>query len=96
MKKIMKAAVIMHNMIVETRRCNYGSDGTAGLSSFFNEGDESNDIEFVSKAPCSMFLSHMSSVSVADDIKVKGLYRDLLSNLIEHHWKNFGGSSAER
>lgn len=90
MKSIATAAVILHNMVVEERKGSYSSDGTAGRSTFYNNDEDSNELMFVHRSPADIVLRQSSAV-VSDDIKIKGMHRDLKSALIEHQWEQFGG-----
>lgn len=89
MRQVASAAVILHNMIGEVRRGNYSSDGTAGRSRFFNEPDVSEEITFDTCSPGESLLSNCSA-TVSDDIKIKGMHRDLKLALIEHQWTKYG------
>lgn len=91
MKQIVTAVVIIHNMIVEVRRENYESDGTADQSRFFNAQDVSHQFSFVRSSPGNVVLER-TTTTVSDDIKVKGMHQDLKEALIEHNWNKFGGS----
>lgn len=89
MKKIIEAAVVIHNMIVEIRRDNYNSDESAGRSSHIDQEHPLNDIMFIRSCPWATPLFSRSSVAVSEDIKVRGLQRDLHRPLIEHQWISF-------
>lgn len=92
MKSIATTAVILHNMIVEARRSSYTSDGTAGRSRYFDEDEESNEIDFIHCSPGSTALFENSNITISDDIKIRGMHRDLKKALVEHQWNLFGGS----
>lgn len=92
MRKIATAAVVLHNMIVETRRSSYCSDGSGGRSSVVMNSEPDNDLSFVPLPPSCVTLPN-APVCVSDDIKIRGMHRDLKSALIEHLWNLFGSSS---
>lgn len=93
MKQVATAAIVLHNMIVEVRLDSYSSDGTAWRSRLFNEQDVSEEITFDPCTPGDILLSSCSA-TVSDDIKIKGMHRDLKFSLIEHQWTKFGGLEA--
>lgn len=93
MKNITSAAVILHNMIVEVRRDDYASDGTAGWSALTRNIDDDNDINFTRVPPNQILICPGSNECISDNIKVLGLHRALKSALIEHQWSLFGKSS---
>lgn len=94
MKIIATAAVIIHNMIVEFRFSGCASDGTAGRSRFYEEDHEINEIDFMHCSPGNTALFENCNVTVSDDIKIKGMHRDLKNALIEHQWNHFGGETS--
>lgn len=92
MRSIATTAVILHNMIVESRRSTYCSDGTGGRSSKVTDIGSVDNLTFVRLPPASMRLAN-SPVAISDDIKVRSLHRDLKSALIDHMWNLFGSES---
>lgn len=89
MRRIVTVAVIIHNMVVESGRSVYTSDGTGGRSAKVIELNIENDLTFVPIPPASILVGN-SAVRMSDDIKIKGMHRDLKSVLIEHLWVLFG------
>ena len=89
MRTIARAAAILHNMTVELRRDNYQSDGSGGYSDLFPELEDQTDMVIVSLHESSLTMG-ISEQSVADDIKVKGLHRQLTRALINHQREQQG------
>lgn len=95
MKHVVSAAVIIHNMVVESRRGTYRSDGTAGYSALSSnlDNDTNININFTQARPNEVVLFEGSVENISDDIKVRGLHRALKAALINHQWNLFGASS---
>lgn len=76
-------------MILESRRNDCTRGGTAGKSRFFEENDVSSEITFLNNKAGETLL-YAKFVKVSDDVKIKGMHRDLKLALIEYHFKNLG------
>lgn len=85
MKTIAMAALIIHNIIVESYRSSHTSDGTVGRSARVVEAESESDMILVPPPPATIALQN-SFLMVSDDIKIKVVHRDLKSAFIEHLW----------
>ena len=86
---IAKAAVIIHNMVVESRRNSYTGDGTGGFRSADDNSDEDEriiDLTRDGRRATEVARMIEARKTVADDVKVKGLHRRLTNALIDHIW----------
>lgn len=85
MTSVAKAAIVMHNMIVESRRDSYLSDGVGGISASFDIAQDTTDlvIEPLDETALAFwFTRHV----ISDDIKLVGLNRKLTKALVDHLW----------
>lgn len=88
MKSIATACVCLHNIIVEEKRDYYEGDRSGGRSVHFEGVTEQHDIKF--RSVPTVALAETSMPDLSDNIKVKGLQRDLTSALTEHMWNRYG------
>lgn len=91
MRSIATTAVIIHNMIVESRGSTYSSDGSGGRSEIVADSGFVDDLTFVRLPPASISMSK-SNIRISDDIKLRGLHRDFKSSLIDHMWTLFASN----
>lgn len=85
MTSVAQAVIVRHNMIVESRRESYVSDGVGGMSESFDNAEDTTDIvvEPLDEAELALwFTRHV----VSDDIKLVGLNRTLTKALVDHLW----------
>lgn len=83
-------------MIVEQRRNDYSGDGAGGASAMFNEEEDETETDIVLEPlEPSQLMESLGMLSVADDVKVKGLHRKLTAALIDHIWNSRRNSASE-
>ena len=83
---IAKAAVIIHNMVVDKRRNTYKGDGARGLRADADETiPESLTQTQIGAAEVQRMMNSRRGLS--DSVKVKGLHRQLMNALVEHIWQ---------
>lgn len=89
MNLIATVFVLIRKMIVNVRRSQYQSDGTAGRSNFSLWMMPVT--KKIIKNSVGQMFSQNTTVSISDDIKIKSMPRNLDTALIEHQWMKFGG-----
>lgn len=84
MQEVARASEVLHNMTVETRRQDYNGDGPGGWSAVFDIHEDEKDIDYQLVRSENAFDFINEEKYVSDDIKVKGLHRQLTGTLVDH------------
>lgn len=86
--KIMRACIILHNMIVEDERHTFNFGDPAEFEQGEGSGTSQVDLEFSTNMPTTLH----NMLGIRNDIRDKKLHERLKNDLIEHMWQKFGGT----
>lgn len=82
--------MVIHNIIGKHQCAGYNSDETADRRAYIESDEGLTDIVSTEKCPGMTSLFFQSSVTLSDAIKVRGMNREVVQALVEHHWQGFG------
>ena len=91
---IAKAAVILHNMIVERRCSSYRGEGVGGNRDTFNDYTDDVDIVLERVEDMSFYDSCFIQRTTSDDTKLRAYHLKLTNSLVEHIWQIHGDTSV--
>ena len=85
---IMRACIILHNMIVEDERDGYTQYDLAGFNERENTGTSHVDLNFSSHMP-----THITEMMEArNDIRDRQMHQQLKDDLVQNIWHKYGSS----
>uniref|UniRef100_A0A0D3C5V5 Myb-like domain-containing protein n=1 Tax=Brassica oleracea var. oleracea TaxID=109376 RepID=A0A0D3C5V5_BRAOL len=84
--KIMRACIILHNMIVEDERDGYTQFDVSGFQQGEETGSSHVNLDFSSNMPTNL----VNMIGVRTRIRDRSMHEQLKADLVEHLWSKFG------
>ena len=88
--KIMRACIILHNMIVENKRGGYTQFSLSEFQHAEDNGSSHVDLNYSTDIPSNI----ANMMGVRTRIRDRRMHEQLKADLVEHLWSKFGGDEA--